>query len=260
MGRINGRDCDLWLNGVFMSGDTSAFDINTSRGTLRTPQLNKRAQVRLPGLKDFELMVNIWADAGADSWWEPITSLSAKDDDTSILVLLDHTVGAWVFAAQALVSENNWQRGDDGSLAGTLKLEPFDNTAGWFRLLTPDQPKALTQLGATATIASEVALRPATPTDLLVWSPDGGLTLDEVHDTDFILNTYTGNGFLTPGSAGVHNGFDQAIKGGGELGFIKDYSFPAGTAPRNTRCRLSRLQTGGKETYRWLVAEGIAWD
>ena len=262
MGRINGRDCDMWINGVFMSGDTASFDINTSRGSLLMPQLNKRAQVRHSGLADFELMAKIWAEAGTGTWWDSLMALVAKDDTTSLVCLFEDNVGSWLFAAQPLVTENNWQRGDDGSLQGSMKFESAGNQAGWFQLLLPNQPTALAALGTDR--ASNAFNRINTPTDLLIWSPDGALTLAQVTSARFNLDYFTSATSTTPyliGQGNLHLGVPLA--GASQLAFIRDYEPPIAVPASRlfNRIIIDRPNNliAAALTWRWLIAEGIAW-
>ena len=262
MGRINGRDCDMWVNGVFMSGDTASFDINTSRGTLAMPQLNKRAQVRQPGLSDFELMAKIWADAGTGTWWDSLMGLIANLDTTSLVCLLQDKLGSWLFAAQPLVTENNWQRSDDASFSGSMKFESAGNVAGWFQLLLPGQPVALSTLGTK--IASAPFNRIVAPTDLLIWSPDGALTLAQVESARFNLDYFTTATSTAPyliGQSKFH--LNVPIAGGSQLAFIKDYepevAVPSARLFNRIIVDRSANLPAGASAWRWMLAQGIAW-
>lgn len=133
MPRISGTSCQLWLNGTAYSGDVASFELRLSQPSLRANNLARKAQVRLPGIGDFEATVRIWG-VPQTPVNHPV-NLPHRDDITSLIVVFGPDPEALAFAGNCLVTAANWRRGDDGSLAGECTLMGSGEDAGWFTMV-----------------------------------------------------------------------------------------------------------------------------
>lgn len=169
-GRVNGRDCVVYLNGHRFSGDVAAFDINTGREALRANNLARKANVRLPGLSNFDLNCRVWATAN-DVDWRDIQALPAKDEIAAFIVAFGEASGSLMFAGNALVTAATWNRGDDGSLSGNCNLSTADQAVGWFNLVFPIGTKANKVVTGIARRVSDPVDKVFLPAneDLLLW-------------------------------------------------------------------------------------------
>ena len=171
MGRISGLNCDIWLNGIRFGGDSAAFDLNTSQSSLSKPQLNKRAQVRHPGIADFESRIRIWAANRASL--VDVANLPQRDQRVGLIIALGTSPGDPMFVGNAVCSEATWRREDDGALAGACSLmSDNDSDAGWFRLVFPVELELPVLSGVRR--LSAPAPFPSFPVglDLAIWSSE----------------------------------------------------------------------------------------
>ena len=255
MARISGTQCSVWLNGHRFSGDISSFDIATSRSMLRKPNLAHRAQVRLPGLGDFELTVRLWVSAG-DTEWLDFVNLPSKDDRTGFIIAFGTEPGDLVFAGNGLVNQASWRRGDDGSLGGSCTIENEGSGAGWFRLALP-APSGVNVLIAGKRVSAAFPMSLVLPhSDVLIWSSSDINAVDAAK-WDLALSQYVAGGaavFSTRASSTLFH----ALPDSKLVTVLKDFGSLANVASTGFMWRMNWSAASPYAATEFILASGIA--
>lgn len=135
MSKESGLGDNFYIGGYDLSGDVSALGvIAMRRAPLDVTAINKSAVERILGLQDGEISFATWKDTATDAEQDALEILLTTDR----VAMYFHGAAVGNPAAAILGKQVNydWQRGQDGSLAGTVQVLGNGAALDWGEQLT----------------------------------------------------------------------------------------------------------------------------
>jgi hypothetical protein len=135
MAKESGIGDNFYIAGYDLSTDVSALDtIAARRAPLEVTSIDKSAVERISGLTDGEISFSTWFDTATDLEHAALSTLPTTD--RSCLYFHGTTVGAPCAGLIGKQINYDWNRGPDGSLAGTVQVLGNGNAIEWGDMLT----------------------------------------------------------------------------------------------------------------------------
>ena len=135
MAKQSGLAQNLYVGGYNLSTDVGAIaEAGGARGSLEVTALNKSAVERLIGLADGKISFNTWFDDGALLSHVALSALPTTD--TQVLYLIGTAVGDPAAGLVCKQVNYDWNRGNDGSLQGTVECLGQGAPLEWGIMLT----------------------------------------------------------------------------------------------------------------------------
>lgn len=120
MTKQSGLGQRLYIQGFDVSGDVGSYTMRSSAAVLDVTGIDKNAHERIHGIRDGEVSFNCWFNNASDETFDLLDSL--PDTNVLAMILTSTTAGQPAFALTAKQVNYDWNRGADGSLAGTVQL------------------------------------------------------------------------------------------------------------------------------------------